>query len=120
MAKANPAVATRESETIEAMKVPAMAHTARVSSAPKRRNHLNPYTAATALPAGSELVRACDATVILNRGKAGGRTPPLVVSSSYSMTVKLANDSASAVTAAGTHHQLRWSNTVVIPESSSV
>ena len=51
------------------MSVPASAHTASVLSAPKRRNHRNPYTVATALPTGNELVSACDAKDSLTSGR---------------------------------------------------
>ena len=41
-ARARPAVATNDNETIAAIIVPTIAQTARVSSAPKRRNHRKP------------------------------------------------------------------------------
>ncbi len=120
VASASPTVATRERDTIDAMTVPTIAQTASVSSAPKRRNHRNPYTVETTFPAGSELVRACEASVILKSGEIGGVNPPPALRSWYSMAVKLMNESTSAPTAARIHHQFTWSNTAVMPDSSSV
>ena len=69
------------------MSVPASAHTASVLSAPKRRYHRNPYTVATALPMGSELVKACDAKDSLTSGVQGGTRCP-ALKRSYSMEAK--------------------------------
>src|SRR5580658_6533678 len=118
VARINPAVATKESETIEATSVPTNDQPARVSSAPNRRYQRNPYTVAAALPPGRELVRACEANVILRSGAVGASRPPLL-SSSYWRPAKQTNDSVSASTAVGTHHQLSVRKTSERPESSS-
>src|SRR6516162_7293301 len=69
----SPMTATRDKLTMAATNVPASAHTARVLSAPKRLNQRKPYTDATALPTGSELVSACDAKASLTSAHHGGR-----------------------------------------------
>ena len=79
--------ATSDRLTIDAMSVPARAHTASVLSAPKRRYHRNPYTVATALPTGNELVSACDANDSLTSGVHGGTRWP-ALNSSYCMAAK--------------------------------
>ena len=73
---ANPMTATSDRLTNEATSVPASAHTASVLSAPKRRNQRKPYTVATALPMGSELVSACEPKVSLSSVHHGGRRCP--------------------------------------------
>src|SRR5580658_9481490 len=118
VARINPAVATKESETIEATSVPTNDQPARVSSAPNRRYQRNPYTVAAALPPGRELVRACEANVILRSGADGARRPPLR-NSSYCRPAEHTNDSVSARTAVGTHHQPSVLKTCESPESSS-
>ncbi len=82
-----PTMATSDRLTEAATSVPAMAQTARVLSAPKRRNQRKPYTEATALPMGSEFVIACDAKDSLNSGDSGGCRCP-AMSRSYCINVK--------------------------------
>ena len=62
---------------------------------------------------------AWEAKVMRSRGNQGGTTPPLV-NSFCSIPVKHTNESASATSANGIHHQLRLSRAVERPESSSV
>ena len=76
VARARPITATRDRLTTAATSVPARAHTASVLSAPKRRNQRKPYTVATALPMGSELVSACEPKVSLSSVHQGGRRCP--------------------------------------------
>ena len=76
VARPRPMMATKDRLTTEATRVPAMAQTARVLSAPKRRIQRKPYTVATALPMGNELVRACEPNVNLSSVHQGGRRCP--------------------------------------------
>ena len=117
VASASPAVATKASETVEATTTPTIDHAARGSSAPNRRNQRNPYTVATALPPGRELVMACEAKVMLTNGPSGAMRPPLR-RSSYCTPAKQMNEANSATRAGGIHHHFRLLKTPERPDSS--
>ena len=86
-ASPSPTTARSERLTVAATSVPAMAQTASVLSAPKRRNQRNPYTEATALPTGNELVMAWELNDSLTSGVHGARRCP-ALRSSYCMAAK--------------------------------
>ena len=102
-----------------ATNVPAKAHTASVLSAPKRRNQRNPYTDATALPTGNELVMAWDPKDSLTSGVHGARRCP-ALRSSYCIAAKHRYEPISAAMAGPAHHQSNEEKIVPKPESSDV
>src|ERR1700733_8583825 len=119
VANARPAVATKDSETMEATIVPAIDQAANVLSAPNRRNHRKPYTVETAPPPGREFISACEEMVVFKRVHLGAARPPLL-KIACCIAAKQTNEPNSASRAGSTHHQSRVSNTCERPLSSSV
>ena len=117
VASTTPPAASRARDSAAATALPTMAQAASASSAPSRRYQRNPYTVATAVPPGRELVMAWEARVIPISGPAGARRPP-APRSRYWTPANATSDAASTSTAGGSHHQRRWPRTAPNPESS--